>query len=107
MMCNMKPILLLLGAAALLSLCSVNLCAETRLFIPHFHFSSSDDTQLLIANSGDRDATLDFWAFTQRGELLGQYQMPVKAHGTRALTLGDAFQLKTEANGWIGAVSSS
>lgn len=81
--------------------------AETRLFVPQFRFSDSEDTQFLIANQSDRDSSVDFWAFTSSGELLGQFHMPVRAHGTRALTLGEAFRLKdVDVSGWIGAVSS-
>jgi P pilus assembly chaperone PapD len=80
--------------------------AETRLFIPQFRFNGSEDTQLLIANQNDRDTTVDLWAFTSAGELLGQFQIPVKAHGTRALAVGEALQLKgTTVSGWVGVVS--
>jgi hypothetical protein len=80
--------------------------AETRLYVPQFRFSDTEDTQFLIANQNNRDVDIDMWAFTSTGELLGQFRMPVKAHGTRALTIGEALQLKgTSVSGWIGAVS--
>ena len=80
--------------------------AETRLFVPRFEFSDSEDIQFLIANESDRDATVEFWAFTSAGELLGQFQTPVKGHGTRVVMLSEALELKGKAvAGWIGAVS--
>src|SRR5262245_60558391 len=79
---------------------------ETRLYVPQFRFSDSEDTQFLIANQNEREVVVDLWAFTSTGELLGEFQMPVKAHGTRSLTLGEALRLKgVSASGWIGAVS--
>jgi hypothetical protein len=82
--------------------------AETRLFVPQFRTGPDTDTQLLVINTGERDATLDLWAFRQSGDLIGQYQLPVAAQSTKSVTLGDIFQLKTESvTGWIGAVSSS
>ena len=45
--------------------------AETRLFIPQFRAGPDTDTQLLVVNSGERDATLDLWAFRQGGEYIG------------------------------------
>ncbi len=99
-----------MSTAALLVLfifVSIPAHADTRLYVPQFQFNDREDTQFLIANQNDHDATVDFWAFTSVGELLGQFQMPVKAHGTHALTLGEAFQLTgSTLSGWIGAVSS-
>src|SRR5437879_12585330 len=75
---------------------------ETRLYVPQFRFNDTEDTQFLIANQNDRDVVVDLWAFTSGGELLGQFQMPVKAHGTRALTVGEALQMKgTSVSGWV------
>jgi len=91
---------------AILSIAGTAL-ADTRLFVPQFRFSDSEDTQFLIANQNNRDVTVDLWAFTNDGELLGQFQLPVKANGTRALTLGEAFDLEGRTvTGWVGAVST-
>ncbi len=99
---------ILLTAAVLFAVCSSSMLAmaETRLYVPRFQFSDSEDTQFLIANENDREAPVDFWAFTAGGELLGQFQVSVPAHGTRSLTLGEAFLLTGQTvSGWIGAVS--
>lgn len=101
--------MVLMTAAVLFAMTSAAALAmaDTRLYVPKFQFSDSEDTQFLVANQNDRDATVDFWAFTSAGELLGQFQMSVGAHGTRSLTLGEAFQLRGRSvSGWIGAVSS-
>lgn len=101
-------ILTLIVAVAVIALVSSNLAmAQTRLYVPQFRHGPHEDTQFLVANTNDRDVTLDLWAFTSNGELLGQFQLAVRAHGTRALTLGEAFGLRgEEVTGWAGAVSS-
>ncbi len=104
----MKKTTVLISTVAMMALIlvSTSAMAETRLYVPQFRFSDSEDTQFLIANQNDRDTTVDLWAFTSSGELLGEFQMPVKAHGTKSLTLGEALRLKgASATGWIGAVS--
>ncbi len=101
-------ILTLTAAIAAIALVSSNIAmGETRLYVPQFRYGPREDTQFLVANTNDRDVTLDVWAFTSNGELLGQFQLAVRAHGTRALTVGEAFGLSgEEAAGWVGAVSS-
>src|SRR3989304_8072810 len=99
---------ILLMTAAVAAVCSSSMLAmaETRLYVPRFQFSDTEDTQFLIANENERDAVVDFWAFTSGGELLGQFQLTAPAHGTRSLTLGEAFQLTGQTvTGWIGAIS--
>lgn len=82
--------------------------AETRLYVPQFKYGGSEETQFLIANGGVEDANVSLWAFTSQGELVGQYQLVVKAHGTRSVTIGEAFKLgDAAATGWVGAVSES
>ena len=82
--------------------------AQSRLYVPQFTYGGNEETQFLVANGNSEDAVVALWAFTSQGELLGQYQLGVKAHGTRAVTLGEAFSLgEPTASGWVGAVSES
>ena len=101
--------LMILTAALLISLSFAEIAsAQTRLFVPTINYNSREDTQLLAANNNDTDAQLDLWAFSAKGELIGQYQMMVKAHGTRSVTLGEAFLLGDRSvQGWLGAVSNA
>ena len=63
--------------------------AETRLFVPQFSYGPQQDIQLLLLNSNERDSTVDLWAFTSEGRLVGQFQVAVPGKSTRSLTLGD------------------
>src|SRR5438105_3653035 len=78
------------------------LFAETRLFVPDYRFGAGVDTQLVVSNTSDQDASVDLWAFVKTGELLGQEQLQIKAHGTRSLTLSEAFGPRPSQNtGWL------
>src|SRR6266481_8877678 len=80
--------------------------AQTRLFVPDFRFGAGFDTQLLISNNSDRDTNVDLSAFLKTGELLGQEQLRLKAHGIRSLTLREAFgSHSSETAGWLAVVS--
>ena len=80
--------------------------AESRLFVPRFDFGPQQDTQFLLVNSNDHESSVDLWAFTAAGELLGQLQLQMKERSTRSITLSEAFGLKSgELNGWLGVVS--
>jgi len=82
--------------------------AQTRLIVPSVSYSPNEDTQLLASNNGDQDTQLDLWAFSSKGDLIGQYQMTIRAHGTRSVTLGEAFRLgSSSVQGWLGAVSQA
>jgi len=82
--------------------------AETRLFVPDFKIGTGFDAQLLISNSTDRDATVDIWAFLNKGKLLGQAQLRMPAHAIESLTVGEVFGPQPdEASGWLAAVSTS
>src|SRR6267378_2457425 len=81
--------------------------AETRLFVPDFRFGAGSDTQLLISNNDDRETSVDLWVFLNKGRLLGQEQLLIKAHATRSLTLAEAFGSQpSESTGWLVAVSN-
>ena len=81
--------------------------AQTRLIIPQARFDADGDTQLMASNSNDHDVAMDIWAFSDSGEVVGQYQMLIRAHGTRALLMSEAFQKAGKSfSGWIGASSS-
>ncbi len=81
--------------------------AETRLFVPEFRMGGGLDTQLLITNGSDRDASVDVWAF-MKGSLLGQQQLLMRAHATRSLTLSEVFgSSSVESSGWLAAVSNA
>src|SRR6267378_1472319 len=81
--------------------------AETRLFVPNFRFGAGSDTQLLISNNNDGDTTVDLWVFMNKGRLLGQEQLLIKAHATRSLTLSEVFGSQSlESRGWLAAVSN-
>src|SRR5438067_6620260 len=88
---GLKPGIILIGIALALMCLPPAAFAQTRLFVPDFRFGAGWDTQLLISNNGDRDTNVGLWAFLKTGELLGQEQLRVKAHGIRSLTLGEAF----------------
>jgi hypothetical protein len=98
---------MMLGVIASICFVSVVATAETRLYVPEFSSGPHEDTQLLTVNQNDHDATLDLWAFKASGELLGQVQIRVGAHSTRAITIREAFGLSGKAvSGWLGAVSN-
>jgi len=81
--------------------------AEIRLFVPEFTVGPQADTQFLITNANVRDSHLELWAFTSKGELLGQVEIGLKPHTTRAITVKEAFGLQgMEVTGWLGAVST-
>jgi hypothetical protein len=80
--------------------------AETRLFVPGFRIGGGFDTQLLISSNSDRDTKVDLWLFLNRGRLLGQEQLIMRAHTTRSLTLAEVFGSQaTESTGWLAAFS--
>ena len=80
--------------------------AETRLFVPGFRIGGGFDTQLLISNNSDRNTKVDLWVFLNRGKLLGQEQLVMRAHTTRSLTLAEVFGSQaTESTGWLAAFS--
>jgi hypothetical protein len=80
--------------------------ADTQLFVPSFSTGAAEDAQLLLLNGNDADSPVQLWAFTSRGELLGQLQLTLKARSTRTLTLADAFNLRgAEMTGWLSAIS--
>jgi hypothetical protein len=82
--------------------------AQTQLFVPDFRFGAGSDTQLLFSNNSERDTSVDLWVFLKTGELLGQEQLRVKAHGVRSLTLSEAFgSQSSESTGWLAAVSDA
>lgn len=93
--------------AAIILASAATAAAETRLFVPQFRYGPGEDTQFLAVNESDRETVLDLWAFTDSGELLGQFQLQLRPHSTRALMLGEALQLGgRQVTGWIGATSS-
>src|SRR6476660_3112999 len=65
--------------------------AQSRFFIPDFHVGKGIDTQLLINNRDVHDGTVDVWAFSKAGELLGQAQVRLKPQATRSFTLSELF----------------
>jgi len=80
--------------------------AQGRLFVPDFRLGAGLDTQLVISNNNDQDASVDLSAFLKTGELLGQEQLRVKAHGIRSLTLREVFEShSSETTGWLAVVS--
>src|SRR5207247_3105570 len=80
--------------------------AQGRLFVPDFRLGAGLDTQLVISNNNDQDASVDLSAFLKTGELLGQEQLLVKAHGIRSLTLREVFgSHSSETTGWLAVVS--
>jgi hypothetical protein len=79
---------------------------ETRLFIPRFIHSGDQDTEILLSNSQDQSAAVSLWAFTASGALLGEHVVLVPGHGTRSLSIGEAFALGLPpVEGWIGLAS--
>ena len=101
-----RSIRLLLATAVFTLLAAGAAGAQTRLFVPRFAYGPGEDTQVLLSNRNDNDSTVDLWAFTSKGELLGQFQLSLKGHATRALTLGEGFHLdKSSVTGWLGVVS--
>ncbi len=87
---------------------TANVQAQSRFFIPEFHVGSGADTQLLMNNKDDRDGTVDVWAFSKSGELIGQVQLGLKARGTRSFTLSEMFgSTSAERTGWLAAFSST
>src|SRR5438105_6626321 len=105
---GLKPGIILVGMTLALMGLQPASFAQTRLFVPDFRFGAGLDTQLLISNNSDRDTSVDLWAFLNTGELLGQEQLRVKAHGIRSLTLGEAFGSHSlERNGWLAMVSDA
>ncbi len=81
--------------------------AETRLFVPEFTVGPQANTQFLLINANARDSQVDLWAFSSKGELLGQVRLGLKPHSTRAITVREAFGLDgMEVKGWLGAVSA-
>ncbi len=101
--------LIIILAGLMFSLMSVQptASAETRLFVPDFRIGAGFDTQLLITNNSDRDTSVDLWVFANKGTLLGQEQLTVRAHATRSLTLSEVFGSQSpESTGWLAAVSN-
>ncbi len=81
--------------------------AETRLFVPEFTVGPQANTQFLLINANAHDSQVDLWAFSSKGELLGQVRLGLKPHSTRAITVREAFGLDgMEVKGWLGAVSA-
>jgi hypothetical protein len=104
---GLKPGIIFVGMTLAVMCLQPASFAQTRLFVPDFRFGAGLDTQLLISNNSDRDTSVDLWAFLNTGELLGQEQLRVKAHGIRSLTLGEAFGPHRESNGWLAVVSDA
>src|SRR5438093_10540101 len=103
----LKPLIILVSVIVAMMTLHPLAFAETRLFVPDYRFGGGFDTQLVITNSSDRDSNIDLWAFVKTGELLGQEQLHIRAHGTRSLTLSEAFGPQSNENtGWLAAVSS-
>src|SRR3989441_13226907 len=105
---SLKPGIIIAGMTLALMSLQPAAFAQTRLFVPDFRFGAGFDTQLLFSNNSDRDTSVDLWAFLKTGELLGQEQLRVKAHGIRSLTLGEAVgSYSIESSGWLAVVSDS
>ena len=100
-----KTTLLAIWALVLTAMLAHWANAETRLFVPQFSYGPQQDTQLLLLNSNDGDSTVDLWAFTSEGRLVGQVQVTLPRNSTRSLTLSDTFQLVEPITGWLGAMS--
>lgn len=96
---------LLICAVTLLITSSVQ--AETRFFVPEFHVGAGTDTQLLMNNKEDVDATVDIWAFSRDGQLVGQAQLGLKARATKSFTVSELFGSDHATTGWLAVFSST
>ena len=103
---GLKPGIIIAGMTLALMSLQPAAFAQTRLFVPDFRFGAGLDTQFLFSNNNDQDASVDLSAFLKTGELLGQEQLRVKAHGIRSLTLREVFgSHSSETTGWLAVVS--
>jgi hypothetical protein len=99
---------ILAGLMFSLMTCQSTAFAETRLFVPDFRIGAGFDTQLVMSNNSDRDASVDLWVFVDKGRLLGQAQLHMNAHATESRTLAEVFgRQSNESTGWLVAVSNS